>query len=326
MLLEFVNASAVVLLENIRRRSPLDERGAIELGDLERLRAAPRAVCAAALIQWLESVGCTDLRRQHIRGAVDLVQNGQSGHHVVVPGGARVGLEQDSVVVTAANGAHRQAGAAKPYLETSEPSTDPIAAAPPNPSGAQGPARQRSARLVVEVADRAPDRVTLMRDSTRVTAPDVLPDELVAWIDLDAAAPQPTWSLRTPQRGDRVRLLGAPGARKLARILQDARVPRRLRNRWPVLADPAGILWVPGIGVAERVRLHPDTRHAARLVLRSGADAPSTSPPGAAAVRVAPETPAADQARTAPRTPPATPTVVRKPAPREDQRPADWGG
>lgn len=123
------------------------------------------------------------------------------------------------------------------------------------------------ARLGVEIATEPPDQATIVRECTRARAPEDLPTHFVAWLDAAAAAAQP-WSVRAARPGDRVRLLGAPGARKLARIFQDNRIPQRLRRLWPVVTDAHGILWVPGIGIAERVRLRPDTREAARLTLR----------------------------------------------------------
>src|SRR5947199_289960 len=52
--------------------------------------------------------------------------------------------------------------------------------------------------------------------------------------------------LRSPARGDRIRLL-AGGTRKLQDILVDAKVPREARALVPVLAAGAEILWVAGL-------------------------------------------------------------------------------
>jgi tRNA(Ile)-lysidine synthetase-like protein len=59
--------------------------------------------------------------------------------------------------------------------------------------------------------------------------------------------------------------LGAPGGRPLRRILQDRKIPERLRADWPVVVDPQGIVWVPGIGIADRVRLGAKSRAAVQL-------------------------------------------------------------
>ena len=38
---------------------------------------------------------------------------------------------------------------------------------------------------------------------------------------------------------------------KLKKMLIDAKIPRDLRDRVPVLADERGIVWVPGFGVRD---------------------------------------------------------------------------
>ncbi len=274
VVLDFVNASAGDLLQRVRRRSPLDGRGRIEVCDVGPLREAPAAVCAAALQQWLEAFGCADLRRQQLRAAVDLIQNGQSGHRIMLAGGHSVALEQRAVVV---------AVAPQPVSVTLDPrATRAVAAVGRSEPAAQiePETSEPLGRLDVAIADAVPDRAMLVRDSTRFTAPDAFPAEFVGWIDADAASPQP-WTVRLPEPGERARLLGAPGSRKIARILQHAHVPRRLRAAWPVVADAHGILWVPGMGVAERARVRSATQRAARLTLRTRASKAARTEPAA---------------------------------------------
>lgn len=67
-------------------------------------------------------------------------------------------------------------------------------------------------------------------------------DGLTAWF-----IPE-TLSVRTWQPGDKVFPLGGRGRRLVVRCLQDARVPRRDRDAWPIVMDRTGeIVWVPGI-------------------------------------------------------------------------------
>jgi len=60
---------------------------------------------------------------------------------------------------------------------------------------------------------------------------------------LDSAA----WELRAPARGDSLVPLGGVGHRPLRRLLMEARVPRSVRMRYPVVSRGETILWVPGI-------------------------------------------------------------------------------
>jgi tRNA(Ile)-lysidine synthase len=61
--------------------------------------------------------------------------------------------------------------------------------------------------------------------------------------------------VRSRLPGDRLRPLGAPGTRKLKEVLIDRGVPRRERDRLPLLLVGGRIAWVPGVTVDEAFRL-----------------------------------------------------------------------
>ncbi len=63
----------------------------------------------------------------------------------------------------------------------------------------------------------------------------------------DAAALTLPLVARAPRPGDRVRLLGLGGSRKVSDLLSEARVPRHARARQVVIDSADGIVWVPGI-------------------------------------------------------------------------------
>jgi tRNA(Ile)-lysidine synthase len=62
-----------------------------------------------------------------------------------------------------------------------------------------------------------------------------------AWFSADGLV------VRTWQPGDRVRPLAGAGRRLVVRCFQEARVPRRSRAEWPVLAAPDMVVWIPGV-------------------------------------------------------------------------------
>jgi tRNA(Ile)-lysidine synthase len=67
--------------------------------------------------------------------------------------------------------------------------------------------------------------------------------------------------IRNRRQGDRLRPLGAAGTRHLKELLIDHRVPRRQRDRLPLLclgADGDQIAWVPGVTIEHRYRLGDD--------------------------------------------------------------------
>ncbi len=67
--------------------------------------------------------------------------------------------------------------------------------------------------------------------------------------------------------GDRFRPLGAPGSRKVQDIFVDAGVPKRLRDRIPLVFDDEGIVWLAGFRVADRVKMKPTSRHCLRICI-----------------------------------------------------------
>ena len=69
-----------------------------------------------------------------------------------------------------------------------------------------------------------------------------------------------TLLVRGRRPGDLFRPLGAPGARKLKKIMIDQKIPLEQRDSVPILCDAEGILWVVGRQRSERGRLSANTR------------------------------------------------------------------
>jgi tRNA(Ile)-lysidine synthetase-like protein len=57
--------------------------------------------------------------------------------------------------------------------------------------------------------------------------------------------------------GLRLRPLGSPGTRKLQDVLTDAKVPRHLRDRLPLVFADGRLAWVPGIAVDVEAAVPP---------------------------------------------------------------------
>lgn len=80
-----------------------------------------------------------------------------------------------------------------------------------------------------------------------------------AWMDI-SALPRPL-ILRPPRQGERFAPLGMQGHRvKLSDLFINRKIPVTARARWPLLCAGDEILWVVGVRLAERVRLHPQSR------------------------------------------------------------------
>ncbi len=83
-----------------------------------------------------------------------------------------------------------------------------------------------------------------------IVQPDPPPQPDRWWLGF-VARPSGPLRLRTRRPGDRMRPSGAPGRRRLQDLFVDLRVPRSLRDRWPLLVDAHDqILWVTGLRVA----------------------------------------------------------------------------
>ena len=67
------------------------------------------------------------------------------------------------------------------------------------------------------------------------------------------------WILRTRLQGDKIRLQNRGITKTIKKIFTENKVPLALRDKIPVIADDKGVIWVYGIGVAERVAPNSNT-------------------------------------------------------------------
>jgi len=66
-------------------------------------------------------------------------------------------------------------------------------------------------------------------------------------------------TLRNWRKGDRLKLHGTDGRKKLQDIFTDAKLPKEERWKWPIIAVGDDVVWVPGYQVAEPYLVHSDT-------------------------------------------------------------------
>jgi tRNA(Ile)-lysidine synthase len=79
-------------------------------------------------------------------------------------------------------------------------------------------------------------------------------------VTLDAEAAAGPLCLRTRQAGDRFEPLGMQGrSQKLSDFMVNVKMPRRARDRWPLVCAGEQIAWVPGYRPAHWCRLRPDS-------------------------------------------------------------------
>ncbi len=73
------------------------------------------------------------------------------------------------------------------------------------------------------------------------------------WIDADRL--QEPLFIRNRQPGDTIHPLGAPGGKKVGDLMTDLKIPISIRDRLGVICDQAGLIWIAGLRLDNRVRL-----------------------------------------------------------------------
>jgi tRNA(Ile)-lysidine synthase len=204
---------------------------------IEALAGLPEAVQRQALEMWLGPALDGALGRAHVTSALRMIQIDRKGQRLVLPNGWELTRDGSQLVrhpPGARQGASRASAERLGTLRTTAV----------------------SAKLARAEIHKLPTR----RPVATANGPSLSDQALVDRTGLTGPL-----TLRPTQPSDRVRLLGAPGSRSIRQILQDRKVPTPLRPTWPVVTDREGIIWVPGIGIADRVRLHPRSPSALRL-------------------------------------------------------------
>ena len=73
--------------------------------------------------------------------------------------------------------------------------------------------------------------------------------------------------LRLWRKGDFIRPLGLCGSKSLGDYFTDRHFPAALRHRLPLVARGSEVLWVPGLGISEKLRVN-ETAPACRLTIK----------------------------------------------------------
>lgn len=93
------------------------------------------------------------------------------------------------------------------------------------------------------------------------------PDPYQGWFDVERL-PTPLY-VRSRKTGDRFMPLGMDGrSTKVSDFMVNVKIPRRLRDGWPLVVMKETIVWIPGYQVAELYRVTPDTRKVLHLIVK----------------------------------------------------------
>ncbi len=260
--------------------------GAIPLARplLRASRADLRAHLRAQELRWREDASNGDgrFRRNHLRARVlPLLESAEPGFTAAVLGlGAAVGGSDDPAAAAAlqALGSHGVAPSRAHVRVLRALAEGPIGGA--RLLGAWRIERTASglswsdarARALLAPDARAPRAVSIAApgasrrgcERLTLTRADAPADPRVgagqAWMDARALSWPLTW--RSARAHERWVPLGSPGSQRVLKSLADRKVAARERPRVGVLADAQGVVWVPGLAIASRVRLSAATTEA----------------------------------------------------------------
>ncbi len=71
--------------------------------------------------------------------------------------------------------------------------------------------------------------------------------------------------IRNINQGDRCRFLGMKGSKKISNYLIDKKIPKVYRDEIPLLFDQAGIIWLVGCEIADRVKVNKNTMRVLKI-------------------------------------------------------------
>jgi tRNA(Ile)-lysidine synthase len=206
--------------------------------------ALQRRVLRAALAELIGDL--QGVTATHIASVLALLRSGSGNKHVDLPRGVIVERRYDVLRI------HRQA---------------PLAAGPVDvPLPIPGVCRVEALGVTI-VSDALPRRAA--------TGP--CPSGDVAWLDAESVGQDVR--VRTRRSGDRLQPLGSVYAKKLTDFLIDAKIPRDVRDRLPLVVARTGIAWVAGVRPAEWAKVTSATRAILRLQLLRHAPDPAVATP-----------------------------------------------
>lgn len=183
-------------------------------------------------------LGEQDLTFRHLVAVLDLVSDPTSGRKIQLPGGMVVERRYHRLIFSLPTDEPREAISSQ--IEVRVPGTTilPIR-------------RLRIDAQINEIRDRQFEQFRTNTDTAQEF--------------LDLAAMRMPLIVRSRRSGDRFYPLGAPGSKKIADFLTDAKVDPKERDRVAILADRLGPVWVIGHRIDDRVKLTSRSRKVLHL-------------------------------------------------------------
>ena len=215
--------------------------------DLLAWRALPTSLQRSTLREAIHRLrrSLRNINFVHVENALRVACDGTTGDQTTLPGGLMLTVGCDRFTIADVHAAEPPPDCPLLPLEG-----DPLLVAVPGDTLLPGSEWVLRARIL--------DREALPAGW------EANPDPWRAVLDADAAGSE-VW-LRTRCPGDRFQPLGMEGrTAKLADFLTNQKVPRALRDRWPLLVGEGGIAWVCGQRLDESARVQDATKRVLSL-------------------------------------------------------------
>ncbi len=181
-------------------------------------------------------LGQQDLAFTHIKSVLDLINDPASGKQVSLPGGMTISKLYDRLIISMPTDEPREMIAPDVVLHMPGVTHLPV----------------RGMEIACDLRELQPGELETWREERH-------PYEQI--VDMEKV--QLPLTVRARRAGDRFWPLGAPGSKKLAEFLIDAKVTPAERDRVAVVCDQLGPVWIVGHRIDERVKL---TRQSKRVL------------------------------------------------------------
>lgn len=86
-------------------------------------------------------------------------------------------------------------------------------------------------------------------------------------VSLDARSVKMPLTLRSAETGDRLQPLGMEGSKLVSDLFQESKLTHAARKRLPVVCDLVGPVWIPGVCLADRVKMTDSSEQGLELTL-----------------------------------------------------------
>ena len=73
-------------------------------------------------------------------------------------------------------------------------------------------------------------------------------------------------TLRYRKEGDFIKPLGCSGTQKIKKYFNEKKVPKHLKDKLPLLASGSEILWIPTLGISDKIKVIDRPTHILKLI------------------------------------------------------------